>query len=50
LDTAEYGTTIVTPEFVRREVLRQTGENVFEFRYAEWWEHQDLWIVRKAVQ
>jgi SAM-dependent methyltransferase len=49
LDQAEYGTSIVTPEFVRREVLRETGEEIFEFRYADWWEHQDLWIVRKSL-
>jgi len=48
LDTAEYGATIVTPEFVTREVRAQTGEDIFEHREAFWWEHQDLWIVKKT--
>jgi len=49
LDKAEYGSTIVTPEFVAREVRAQTGESVFDHRYAFWWGHQDLWIVRKTA-
>lgn len=49
LDAAEYGSTIVTPEFVRQEVRAQTGEDIFEHRYAFWWEHQDLYIVKKTA-
>ena len=47
LETAEYGSTIVTPEFVIPEVRIQTGEEVFDHRAAFWWGHQDLWIVKR---
>jgi 2-polyprenyl-3-methyl-5-hydroxy-6-metoxy-1,4-benzoquinol methylase len=47
LSTAEYGMTIVTPEFVTHEVLAQTGRPIYDYRHAYWWEHQDLWIVEK---
>ena len=49
LDTAEYGSTIVTPDFVKREVRAQTGEDVLEHRQGFWWEIQDLWIVKKPA-
>jgi len=49
LDTAEYGSTIVTPEFVRREVRSRTGEDVLDHRQGFWWEIQDLWVVKKNV-
>ena len=45
LSTAEYGSTIVTPEFVQREVYEQTGQSIFCHKPAFWWEFQDLWIV-----
>jgi SAM-dependent methyltransferase len=47
LNEAEYGSTIVTPEFVTQEVHTHTGESILEYTYAFWWEHQDLWIVEK---
>lgn len=47
LSKAEYGATIVTPEFVRAEVLEQTGAPVVDSKLAYWWGHQDLWIVKK---
>jgi SAM-dependent methyltransferase len=48
LSTSEYGATIVTPEYVRHEIRQQTGVEASDYRYAYWWEHQDLWIVRKT--
>ena len=49
LDKAEYGTAIVTADFVTREVRAQTGEDIFDHRAAFWWGHQDLWIVKKPA-
>ena len=47
ISTAEYGSTIVTPDFVRREARERTGEEVFDYKHAFWWNHQDLWVVKK---
>jgi len=47
LSTAEYGTAIVTPDFVTNEVLAQTARGIHDYRHAFWWDHQDLWIVEK---
>ena len=47
LSTTEYGTTVVTPEFVAREVFEQTGAAIFDVKPAFWWSYQDLYVVRK---
>jgi cyclopropane fatty-acyl-phospholipid synthase-like methyltransferase len=47
LSTAEYGATMVTPDFVRAQVLEQTGVPVFDCKLSYWWGHQDLWVVKK---
>jgi hypothetical protein len=47
LRTAEYGSSIVTEDFVTRQVYEQTGERIFNHQHAFWWDHQDLWIVQK---
>ena len=47
LDTADYGTTISTPDFVIGEIFRQTGAPIVAYRHAGWWEHQDLWVVKR---
>jgi len=47
LDVAEYGTTISTPDFVTAELFRQTGAPIVAYKYAYWWEHQDLWVVKR---
>ncbi len=49
LSTAEYGATIVTPDFVTREVHEHTGEKIFDHRHAFWWDHQDLWVVKRTA-
>jgi hypothetical protein len=46
LSLSEYGSTIVTPEFVEREVREQTGRSIFRYEHAFWWGHQDLWVVK----
>ncbi len=49
LDSEEYGSTISTPEFVRRELDRHTGAPILEFRSSYWWGHQDLYVVAKRA-
>lgn len=48
LDTAEYGTTITTPAFVREEIRKLEGAQEVEFCEGFWWTHQDAWVVRKT--
>ena len=43
----EYGTTVVTPEYVISELYRQVRSPLVLYRYAFWWTHQDLYIVQK---
>jgi hypothetical protein len=47
LDTADYGFTIVTEEFVRREVENLQSAEVIEFTPDYYWTNQDLWVIRK---
>ncbi|NWH08301.1 MAG: glycoside hydrolase family 99-like domain-containing protein [Alphaproteobacteria bacterium] len=44
LDLAEYGQTIVTPEFVQREVARLAVPLIFQ-QEAFWWGHQDVYVL-----
>jgi SAM-dependent methyltransferase len=48
LSTAEYGSSIVTEDFVKQQVLEQTGQAIFDYKHAFWWAHQDLWIVKNG--
>jgi SAM-dependent methyltransferase len=47
LDTAEYGSTLVTKEFVERELDSRIGQPITLYREAHWWSHQDLYAVVK---
>ena len=47
LDTAEYGSTIVTRAFVENEVRQQIRRPIHLYRQGFWWKHQDLYVVRK---
>jgi len=47
LDKNEYGITLVTPDFVIGELYRQIRAPLVIYRYAFWWEHQDLYVVQK---
>jgi hypothetical protein len=47
LDTAEYGVTLSTPDYVIGEIYRQTGAPIVSYKSGEWWGHQDLWVVRR---
>jgi len=48
LDTAEYGTAITTPSFVRQEIAKLDGATASIFHEGYWWGHQDVWVVRKG--
>lgn len=45
LDATEYGTTVVTEGYVRRELGKQIGKGPDLFREGFWWDHQDLYVV-----
>ena len=47
LDLANYGQTIVTEDFVRREIADKLNSKTFIFREGFWWGHQDCYVVRK---
>jgi SAM-dependent methyltransferase len=47
LDVADYGQTIVTESFVRAKLRECLGKEPDIFREGFWWEHQDLYVVRK---
>jgi SAM-dependent methyltransferase len=47
LDEAEYGMTVVTPDFVRAEVERQTGAPIVVYQHVGWWDNQDLWVIKR---
>jgi SAM-dependent methyltransferase len=48
LDVADYGSTIVTPEYVKRAVETILHQSVLSMDAAEWWGHQDLYVVRNS--
>lgn len=48
LDVADYGNTIVTTEYVEKAVGNILHQKIFHLVEAGWWEHQDLYVVRKA--
>lgn len=47
LDAEEYGLTLSLPSFVIPEVHRVVGSPITNYKQAEWWCHQDLWIVKR---
>jgi SAM-dependent methyltransferase len=47
LDTADYGTTIVTRAFVEQAIADAVGGAVALYREGFWWKHQDLYVVRR---
>lgn len=48
IKTAEYGQTIVTIDFVVNEVWSRLEAPFEMIRSAYWWEHQDLYVIRKT--
>lgn len=49
LDVREYGATIVTIEYVKKQVFSRiaSGGELKIVRPAFWWGHQDLYVIRK---
>lgn len=47
LDTRDYGLTAVTREFAEREIAAAVGGRIDVYREGYWWEHQDLYVVRR---
>jgi hypothetical protein len=47
LDTADYGSTITLPNFVIREIYRETGAPVVLYEPAVWPVVQDLWVIER---
>lgn len=47
LDVNDYGQTIVTPSFVVPEIAKIETARLVGLDLRGWWEHQDLYIIRK---
>lgn len=47
IDVNEYGQTIVTRQFVSGCVNQMLNREIYIFREAFWWGHQDLYVIRK---
>ena len=48
LDVSDYGNTIVTTQYVERAVRNTLGEEILHTFEAGWWEHQDVYVVRRV--
>jgi SAM-dependent methyltransferase len=48
LPSDEYGITITTPFYVMDQIAGCAGAAVLLFQEAFWWDHQDVFIVRKV--
>jgi SAM-dependent methyltransferase len=47
IETAEYGTTITSTEFVTRQIFSQLHAPTSLISPGFWWEHQDVYVVTK---
>ena len=47
LDTAEYGLSLTTPDFVIGEIYRMLGAPIALYRHGYWWTQHDLWVVKR---
>ena len=45
----EFGTAITYPKFMFREIERLPGVEVEIFRSGAWWNHQDLYALRRVA-
>jgi hypothetical protein len=48
LSTDQCGQTIVTPDFCKANILSIAGLELIEMQEGYWWDHQDLYVVRKS--
>jgi len=46
LNTSLYGSTVTTFDYVNRQIA-DSGARLIRFQEAMWWQHQDLYILRK---
>ena len=49
LDTATYGQTVTSKEFVDSRVAEIKGAEHLLFEQGGWWGHQDLYVIRKTA-
>jgi SAM-dependent methyltransferase len=47
LPVTQYGQAITTPDFVRSVIVTLPWVELESWREAEWWGHQDVWVLRK---
>lgn len=47
LDVAEYGSTVTSQEYVHRQVRERLQADVLDCTEGIWWDHQDLYVVRR---
>lgn len=47
LDVALYGQTITSKAYVQRQLAKLEGVELLHFQEAGWWDHQDLYVVRR---
>jgi SAM-dependent methyltransferase len=48
LAVEEYGQTIVTPAFVRKNIASMPFAELIDVREGYWWNHQDLYVLRRS--
>lgn len=49
LPVEEYGQTIIVPELVRKMIHSIAGVELLDAREAHWWDHQDLFVIRRTL-
>jgi SAM-dependent methyltransferase len=47
LHGAQYGSTVTSKEYVHRQVRARLGTDVLAYTEGSWWDHQDLYVVRR---
>jgi hypothetical protein len=46
-EASQYGQSIVTPDFVAKTIAREISRDMLLQKPGYWWEHQDLYVIRK---
>ena len=46
LSTEEYGSSVVTPDYVLRQLFEIPALTLTYFQEGYWWKHQDIYVVR----
>jgi hypothetical protein len=42
-----YGLSLTTPDYVIPEIHRPTCAPIVIYRFADEWNHQDLWVLKR---